>query len=875
MIDTVDAWPPYLRSYLSSRIFIVSRRTPSVFAALSQQPVATCPTPVLDDTPAPQCPCSKWLKLPGVGSINGHAVFRDPRILETHCDSRPTRKRCDASIFQQNMKNAVVPSLKSLKHDLVDSLRSLATSLPDHQTSVAHKCIADIASTCATTYHALASSHPKTVYEPYIKKHGQRLPDGIVCTVLDKAPQVPIFCCANVWRHIHSTTFLQSGRFQELSRFPTHRDAQCWLYWELADSISLSVRGEYCAFSVLHGVSPLPAKDLALAYQTYLSYPSSPHMKRNLSPLLDGCCTKLKLWGPSASQLLAPGAPTTTALLHRAELKALANHTTLLPDPSLPTPTQNPGADPPPQRGQSARRGRAPCRPTIPPLRRVSAAGVTQRRRSGRPPPILALDEQICALERAVIHSSGEGRTHNPETPARPHPMHRFLNATAIPNDVPADITMSSGVSRKPPPKPPESDRPKPRSYHRATRFGVPDAMVMLKHKFQECTPQAKIKVREVIRHGGNPFKRVAKLMSRCLSVLWKFVTAHHSSIEIMAMHELRGFVEMLRESQAPHSGSFWGELDVEEMFPNIPKHLIPTAVRFYWDMMCRAQGKRPSDLVFHIHKSSDKMLDHAAGPSRSQSFHRVPLNDLIAFIHWDLLFNDRLVNFSSIFAQQTGCPMGGSCSAQYASIVLNYLERSVDWTLLPPIVRYRDNYLVYASPLWSPHPQSFVRSSPSIDSAQQVLTQVKRTISCDSTLKLTVEGWGQSMPFLDSEVLISGGLPNIEVKPPVFATAPGDSQPAAHRRLLDCQSPNSQRMLLSLVPNLVKKCAWYRFDTCSFIQNVRKVSSLLIRKGYPSTWWRPLLLAKAETIGLQQHARSGIQLALAQLHGPGAGESN
>jgi hypothetical protein len=141
--------------------------------------------------------------------------------------------------------------------------------------------------------------------------------------------------------------------------------------------------------------------------------------------------------------------------------------------------------------------------------------------------------------------------------------------------------------------------------------------------------------------------------------------------------------------------------------------------------------------------------------------------------------------------------------------------------------------------------------------------------------LKLTVEGWGQSMPFLDSEVLISGGLPNIEVKPPVFATAPGDSQPAAHRRLLDCQSPNSQRMLLSLVPNLVKKCAWYRFDTCSFIQNVRKVSSLLIRKGYPSTWWRPLLLAKAETIGLQQHARSGIQLALAQLHGPGAGESN
>ena len=45
-----------------------------------------------------------------------------------------------------------------------------------------------------------------------------------------------------------------------------------------------------------------------------------------------------------------------------------------------------------------------------------------------------------------------------------------------------------------------------------------------------------------------------------------------------MAKHELRGFVEMLRESQLLLiPGSFWGELDLEE----IPKHLIPTAIQF------------------------------------------------------------------------------------------------------------------------------------------------------------------------------------------------------------------------------------------------------------------------------------------------------
>ena len=166
VINSVEACPPYLRSYLSSRIFIVSRRTPSVLNALSQQPVTTNPTPVLTHTPTPQCPCSRWLKLPGVGSINGHAVFRDPKILMTYCESLPRHQRCDTSIFQQNMNNAVVPSLKSLKLELVNTLHSLATSLLDHQNHVAKQCIANIASTYATTYQTLAHSHPKTVYEP-------------------------------------------------------------------------------------------------------------------------------------------------------------------------------------------------------------------------------------------------------------------------------------------------------------------------------------------------------------------------------------------------------------------------------------------------------------------------------------------------------------------------------------------------------------------------------------------------------------------------------------------------------------------------------------------------------------------------------------
>ena len=260
-----------------------------------------------------------------------------------------------------------------------------------------------------------------------------------------------------------------------------------------------------------------------------------------------------------------------------------------------------------------------------------------------------------------------------------------------------------------PPPRAPalttytQCAQPAPSPKH-AARFGVPDAMVLVKHKYLEHQPQAKVKVREVIRHGSHHFKPLARKMSRCISVLWKFVTSHPSSIEVLAMHEIKGFVEKLRKQTQPNTrpeNALWGELDVEEMFPDTPKPLIAEAVSFYWSLLCRNKQGTPKDFVFFLHKSGDKQLDHVARPRETDAYFSFTLNDLLAFIQWDLCFNDRLVSFSSVFSQTTGCPMGGSCSAQYASRVLNYLERGVDWSTLPPICRYRDNYLLYVSPSW------------------------------------------------------------------------------------------------------------------------------------------------------------------------------
>ena len=188
------------------------------------------------------------------------------------------------------------------------------------------------------------------------------------------------------------------------------------------------------------------------------------------------------------------------------------------------------------------------------------------------------------------------------------------------------------------------------------------------------------------------------------MSVVWKYVTSRPTSIEVLPMHDIKHFVGSLCTTQTQTDPSvqpgMWGELDVEEVFPNIPKPLISEAIKHYWSLMCRSQGGHDHEFAFFLHKSGHKSLDHFARPSTGTDSHmKFSIHNLLAFTHWDLIFNVRLVSFSGIHEQTTGCPMGGSCSAQYASVVLNYLECGVDWSTLPPICRYRDNYLVYLAP--------------------------------------------------------------------------------------------------------------------------------------------------------------------------------
>ena len=68
----------------------------------------------------------------------------------------------------------------------------------------------------------------------------------------------------------------------------------------------------------------------------------------------------------------------------------------------------------------------------------------------------------------------------------------------------------------------------------------------------------------------------------------------------------------------------------------------------------------------------------------------------MLSVVLWDLTSNDCFVHYSSVFCECKGVPIGGSTSAQYASIVLMYLERGVSWDAFPLCMRYRDNYFFF-----------------------------------------------------------------------------------------------------------------------------------------------------------------------------------
>ena len=100
--------------------------------------------------------------------------------------------------------------------------------------------------------------------------------------------------------------------------------------------------------------------------------------------------------------------------------------------------------------------------------------------------------------------------------------------------------------------------------------------------------------------------------------------------------------------------------------------------------------------------------------------------------------------------------------------------------------------------------------------------------------MRLTVEGAGTSLNFLESTLSVTPGEPRISLKGPTMTHSLGVSFPSSPQKLLDVFSPNARSMLRSLVPTLVNKAAHYCFPVSRrhFTQNISTIAHTLRAKG-------------------------------------------
>ena len=101
-------------------------------------------------------------------------------------------------------------------------------------------------------------------------------------------------------------------------------------------------------------------------------------------------------------------------------------------------------------------------------------------------------------------------------------------------------------------------------------------------------------------------------------------------------MRDLKGVVERWRRE---HTGTAWGELDIEEMFPNIARDEVEPAVNFFLTQMA---GKVPNHgHAFVIHKGGLLHLDSFGAKTRDSAYCKISYTDIQQYLFFETRFDE------------------------------------------------------------------------------------------------------------------------------------------------------------------------------------------------------------------------------------------
>ena len=155
--------------------------------------------------------------------------------------------------------------------------------------------------------------------------------------------------------------------------------------------------------------------------------------------------------------------------------------------------------------------------------------------------------------------------------------------------------------------------------------------------------------------------------------MLWREIIKVLNPRELFAMADILPFVRSAIKQEEPHRQDRrtyrWAEYDLVEMFPNIPREEVLTALRWVHNQLIQRITYR-GGVRFFLSKGGRRKVDNLRVGARD-SFFSLTFEDVMHYMEWDLNFNTCLLALSSVMTQVTGTAIGSSCSAQVASVVL------------------------------------------------------------------------------------------------------------------------------------------------------------------------------------------------------------
>ena len=196
------------------------------------------------------------------------------------------------------------------------------------------------------------------------------------------------------------------------------------------------------------------------------------------------------------------------------------------------------------------------------------------------------------------------------------------------------------------------------------------------KNKMQE--ENGEFKARILFSYYGHPLGYYGRLVGRCLTLMLKIWKALVPGLEILnttcLLRLFRRWNQWLQEGNDPQSDplQLW-RLDVKEMFPSMDGERVYEALLKFHEILVKRRGKRGKELLFAINRF-DRKLDRL-GTGYGKYFTNLSFSDVAAFCTYDIYQNDLFVFCNRVMRQKWGLAIGGTGSAQLASITLSVAE--------------------------------------------------------------------------------------------------------------------------------------------------------------------------------------------------------